>query len=70
MKVLFPVSQLGLAAYMFVVGLEFRVDIVRTADAERGGGFDCRDGDALCARRGAGVVLFTITRRCFRREPR
>jgi Kef-type K+ transport system membrane component KefB len=27
--VLFPVSQLGLAAYMFVVGLEFRVDIVR-----------------------------------------
>ncbi len=28
MKVLFPVSQLGLAAYMFVVGLEFRVDIV------------------------------------------
>ena len=29
MKVLFPVSQLGLAAYMFVVGLEFRMDIVR-----------------------------------------
>lgn len=29
MKVLFPVSQLGLALYMFVVGLEFRVDIVR-----------------------------------------
>lgn len=29
MKVLFPISQLGLAAYMFVVGLEFRVDIVR-----------------------------------------
>ncbi len=29
MKVLYPVSQLGLAAYMFVVGLEFRVDIVR-----------------------------------------
>ncbi|MEP6662783.1 MAG: cation:proton antiporter, partial [Verrucomicrobiota bacterium] len=29
MKVLFPVSQLGLAAYMFVVGMEFRVDIVR-----------------------------------------
>jgi Kef-type K+ transport system membrane component KefB len=29
MKTLFPVSQLGLAAYMFVVGLEFRVDIVR-----------------------------------------
>ena len=29
MKVLFPVSQLGLAAYMFVVGLEFRVDIVQ-----------------------------------------
>lgn len=29
MKVLFPVSQLGLAAYMFVVGLEFRVDIFR-----------------------------------------
>lgn len=28
MKVLFPISQLGLAAYMFVVGLEFRVDIV------------------------------------------
>lgn len=28
MMVLFPVSQLGLAAYMFVVGLEFRVDIV------------------------------------------
>lgn len=28
MKVLFPLSQLGLAAYMFVVGLEFRVDIV------------------------------------------
>jgi Kef-type K+ transport system membrane component KefB len=26
--VLFPVSQLGLAAYMFVVGLEFRLDIV------------------------------------------
>lgn len=30
MKVLFPVSQLGLAIYMFVVGMEFRVDIVRT----------------------------------------
>ena len=29
MKVLFPASQLGLAAYMFVVGLEFRVDVVR-----------------------------------------
>jgi Kef-type K+ transport system membrane component KefB len=29
MGVLFPVAQLGLAAYMFVVGLEFRVDIVR-----------------------------------------
>jgi Kef-type K+ transport system membrane component KefB len=29
MKVLFPVSQLGLALYMFVVGLEFRIDIVR-----------------------------------------
>ena len=28
MKVLFPVSQLGLAAYMFVVGMEFRMDIV------------------------------------------
>lgn len=28
MKVLFPISQLGLVAYMFVVGLEFRVDIV------------------------------------------
>ncbi len=28
MKVLFPVSQLGLAAYMFVVGLEFRLDII------------------------------------------
>ncbi len=29
MRVLFPASQLGLAAYMFVVGLEFRVDIVQ-----------------------------------------
>lgn len=29
LRVLFPVSQLGLAAYMFVVGLEFRMDIVR-----------------------------------------
>src|SRR5262245_24392912 len=29
MKVLFPISQLGLATYMFVVGLEFRMDIVR-----------------------------------------
>ncbi len=29
MKVLFPAAQLGLAAYMFVVGLEFRVDIIR-----------------------------------------
>ncbi len=29
MKVLFPVSQLGLALYMFIVGLEFRMDIVR-----------------------------------------
>ena len=28
MKVLFPISQLGLAAYMFVVGMEFRMDIV------------------------------------------
>jgi Kef-type K+ transport system membrane component KefB len=26
---LFPVSQLGLALYMFVVGMEFRVDVVR-----------------------------------------
>ena len=26
---LFPISQLGLALYMFVVGMEFRVDIVR-----------------------------------------
>lgn len=30
MKVLFPVSQLGLALYMFIVGLEFRMDIVRS----------------------------------------
>ena len=29
LRILFPISQLGLAAYMFVVGLEFRVDIVR-----------------------------------------
>ena len=29
MKVLFPISQLGLAAYMFVVGMEFRMDIVQ-----------------------------------------
>jgi len=29
MRVLFPISQLGLAAYMFVVGLEFRMDIVQ-----------------------------------------
>ncbi len=28
LKVLFPVAQLGLAAYMFVVGMEFRVDII------------------------------------------
>ena len=28
MRVLFPVSQLALAAYMFVVGLEFHIDIV------------------------------------------
>lgn len=28
LKVLFPVSQLGLAAYMFVVGMEFRIDII------------------------------------------
>jgi Kef-type K+ transport system membrane component KefB len=26
---LFPVSQLGLALYMFIVGLEFRIDIIR-----------------------------------------
>ena len=30
MRVQFSVAQLGLAAYMFVVGLEFRLDIVRT----------------------------------------
>ncbi|MEY2879147.1 MAG: hypothetical protein RLZZ15_1527 [Verrucomicrobiota bacterium] len=29
LKILFPVSQLGLATYMFVVGLEFRMDIVQ-----------------------------------------
>lgn len=29
LRVLFPASQLGLAAYMFVVGMEFRMDIVR-----------------------------------------
>ncbi len=29
LRVLFPISQLGLALYMFIVGLEFRVDIVR-----------------------------------------
>ena len=29
MRVIYPVSQLALAAYMFVVGLEFRTDIVR-----------------------------------------
>ena len=28
MRVIYPVAQLGLAAYMFVVGLEFRLDIV------------------------------------------
>lgn len=28
MKVLFPVSQLGLALYMFIVGMEFRMDII------------------------------------------
>ena len=26
---LFPISQLGLALYMFIVGLEFRVDVIR-----------------------------------------
>jgi len=26
---LFPASQLGLALYMFIVGLEFRVDVIR-----------------------------------------
>lgn len=30
MKVLFPVSQLGLAIYMFVVGLDFRGDLIRS----------------------------------------
>lgn len=30
LRVLFPISQLGLAAYMFVVGMEFRMDIVRS----------------------------------------
>ncbi|MSU22560.1 MAG: cation:proton antiporter [Opitutus sp.] len=29
MRVLYPVAQLGLAGYMFVVGLEFRLDLVR-----------------------------------------
>ncbi|MBL9166733.1 MAG: cation:proton antiporter [Verrucomicrobiales bacterium] len=29
LRILFPISQLGLALYMFVVGLEFRMDIVR-----------------------------------------
>ncbi len=29
LRVLFPVSQLGLAIYMFVVGMEFRMDIVQ-----------------------------------------
>lgn len=29
MKVLFPVSQIGLVLCMFIVGLEFRVDIVK-----------------------------------------
>ncbi|HEX3799275.1 MAG TPA: cation:proton antiporter [Verrucomicrobiae bacterium] len=29
LKILFPLSQLGLAAYMFVVGLEFRMDIIQ-----------------------------------------
>lgn len=29
LRILYPVSQLGLAAYMFVVGLEFRVDMFR-----------------------------------------
>jgi len=28
MKVLYPASQLGLATYMFIVGMEFRMDIV------------------------------------------
>ena len=27
---LYPVSQLGLALYMFIVGMEFRLDIVRS----------------------------------------
>ena len=30
LRVLYPVAQLGLAAYMFVVGMEFRVDLVRS----------------------------------------
>jgi Kef-type K+ transport system membrane component KefB len=29
MKVLFPVAQIGLSLYMFIIGLEFRGDIVR-----------------------------------------
>ncbi|MDO8543587.1 MAG: cation:proton antiporter [Opitutaceae bacterium] len=29
LSVLYPISQLGIAAYMFVVGMEFRVDIVQ-----------------------------------------
>ena len=29
MKLLYPLAQLGLALYMFVIGLEFRIDIIR-----------------------------------------
>jgi hypothetical protein len=50
MKVLFPVSQLGLAIYMFVVGMEFR-------DAGFGGGIFRGDGSALFAWGGVGVDL-------------
>ena len=35
---LFPVSQLGLALYMFVVGMEFRVDVVSRPLAQFGRG--------------------------------
>ena len=46
----FPLSQLGLALYMFVVGLEFRIDIMRPR-CQFLGSVICRNGGTVaCAR--------------------
>jgi Kef-type K+ transport system membrane component KefB len=57
---LYPASQLGLALYMFIVGMEFRLDIVASQWRKRGFSFTGWDAQPIPSWGWAGSVLSFI----------